>query len=224
MSGIGPFGWLVDAGRSIGTSMGLARAGGESSAYGVGQWMNDLTGKSAQQDFDAEQARIAREDADRKATIAYERDLYLSNTALQRQVADAKSAGINPYYIAGGGGASVPNQDAPSAAVAAGGASGSWSPVSLLSSIVGAALRVGLYRSIAGSALKAAATGSSAAVVKDVARESAAARQLLQQREFTHIALRQQAEVAKMVHAATNSASAAASQGVRSFDDLIKRW
>lgn len=68
--------------------------------YGIGQVINDITGTSATNEFNAEQARIQRE-----------WETQMSNTAYQRAVADMEKAGLNPamLYASGGNGASTPN-------------------------------------------------------------------------------------------------------------------
>lgn len=68
--------------------------------YGIGQAINDITGTSATNEFNAEQARIQRE-----------WETQMSNTAYQRAVADMEKAGLNPamIYASGGNEASTPN-------------------------------------------------------------------------------------------------------------------
>lgn len=87
-------------------------------AQAIGGFWNDITGKTSamlqEQKFNERQAQIAREE-----------NRYLSNTAIQRQTADAKAAGINPammYANSSASGASTPSS--PSAHGSALGGSG----------------------------------------------------------------------------------------------------
>lgn len=71
----------------------------------VGKWWNDVTGATAameaQQRYNAEQAAIQRDFEERMA-----------NTAIQRQAADAKAAGVNSAMLfanSSASGASTPN-------------------------------------------------------------------------------------------------------------------
>lgn len=145
-------------------------------AQGFGDFMNDLTGKTGEMSHNSSEAELTRQFNSSEAEKAFQRELYMSNTALQRQMADAKAAGINPYYLAGSGGASTPSVDAASAQNAAGGASGSWSPQALISSVASMALRVGLMKSFTATAAKAAAGGNAASqIVRSVGEQSTAA-------------------------------------------------
>ena len=68
--------------------------------YGIGQFVNDITGTTANNQFSAQQAQIQRDWEE-----------YMSNTSYQRAVADLKAAGLNPamLYASGGQGASTPS-------------------------------------------------------------------------------------------------------------------
>lgn len=82
-------------------------------------------------EFSAEQAQIQRAWEER-----------MSNTSIQRGIADAKSAGINPYAVYSGGGASTPQFTAPSSASSQPQKSGqAWGVLaSLLGSVLSASI------------------------------------------------------------------------------------
>lgn len=65
----------------------------------LGTVWNDITGQTANNEFNAQEAQKQRDYEER-----------MSNTAVQRQVEDMKSAGINPAmaYVNGATGASTP--------------------------------------------------------------------------------------------------------------------
>lgn len=71
----------------------------EGAAGKVGDMMNDVSGTSANNQFNASEAQKQRD-----------WETYMSNTQYQRAVADMKTAGLNPamMYASGGQGASTP--------------------------------------------------------------------------------------------------------------------
>lgn len=62
-----------------------------------------------QNTFNAEQAQIARDFSALEAEKSRNWQEYMSNSAYQRQVADMKKAGLNPYLAYSAGGASTPS-------------------------------------------------------------------------------------------------------------------
>lgn len=59
--------------------------------------------------FSAEQAQLARDFSSLEAEKSRNWQEYMSNSAYQRQVADMKKAGLNPYLAYSAGGASTPS-------------------------------------------------------------------------------------------------------------------
>lgn len=89
----------------------------------IGSWWNEINGSTEQMQFSALEAQKNRDWQEN-----------MSNTAIQRQMADAKAAGLNPTLIYGGGGG-ITGANTPSGATAsAPGTNGS--PMSALLGVI----------------------------------------------------------------------------------------
>lgn len=104
---------FVPGSQLISAKDGLQKIAGGISK-GIGNLVNNATGTTAQNEFNAQQAIEQREFTEHM----YDRELEAANTALQRQKADAIAAGINPDYLFANGasGASSPTAQGGSSA------------------------------------------------------------------------------------------------------------
>lgn len=144
---------------------GYISSGAKTITNQFGGVLNDLTGKTQAQEFEAEQAKIANEASAHQAQIQREHELYMSNTAYQRAVADMKAAGLNPALLSGMDVGTAASTSSSAAASQQKANDGSGNQV--LSALIGL---IGL---IAGTALRGSALNSVAGVRAASAKEVA---------------------------------------------------
>lgn len=152
-------------------------AGGGAASYGqntdswspfdlLGRLRNDITGVTAANQFTAAQAEMDRAYNSAEAKKNRDWQEMMSNTAIQRQVADLKAAGLNPASVMGDG-ASTPQGAAgqhthSAAAVQAGMHSGIGHMVGMIAKM---ALGKALYSKFSHSAESAGSAAASTASV-----------------------------------------------------------
>jgi len=139
-----------------------------------GQLWNNISGTTANNQVAAQQAAIDRQWQSHEAAEARtfnsaeaekqrQFEAYMSNTAIQRQMADMEAAGINPAATGGLSGASTPSGSAASqggiptgAKAAAGMSAGSGGILGLIAGIARTAIGQALYAKFTNSAQQAA--------------------------------------------------------------------
>lgn len=129
---------------------------GMNPSEGIGRWWNNITGQTANNMLNIEEAAKARSFNSAEAQKQRDWETFMSNTAYQRGVADMKAAGINPMVSAGASQASTPSGNSATSSAARASASGSAGIFGLISQAANIAIAKGLEAKFSNSAMKAA--------------------------------------------------------------------
>lgn len=145
---------------SGGYSTGEGDKLGDSVSEAVGRLKNNFSGATAVNMFNAAEAEKTRVFNSAEAQKNRDWQEFLSNTAYQRAAADMKAAGINPASLGGDGSASVASTPGGGAASSSP-ASGSLG-TSAIAQVIGAALRLAIFKKFSNSAKSASALSADA--------------------------------------------------------------
>lgn len=122
----------------------------------LGDWWNNVSGTTANNAFSSEEAAIARAHNSAEAQKQRDFEMYMSNTAHQREVKDLIAAGINPAQTAGGSGASTPAGASASSPAATASSSGNGGILGIIGKAASVAIAKGLEAKFTNSAMRAA--------------------------------------------------------------------
>lgn len=118
----------------------------------IGRWWNNLTGKTASNQFTSEEAEKARIFNSAEAQKERDWQTMMSNTAYQRAVNDMKAAGINPASLGGDGTMSPASTGNSARAAGSPSPSAAGSGGSFLDIVLGA-LKMAVWKNISNSSL-----------------------------------------------------------------------
>lgn len=156
---------------------------GEGASDFLGRLWNNISGKTASNQVNIDEAEKARVFSSSEAAKNRDWETMMSNTAYQRAVADMKAAGLNPAAI-GGEAASTPSApQAPSAAAAQAVSGGSGGLLGLVAKIASAAIAGSIAKKFQNTAKMA---GSAAGAVKNVDAVATSVKTALKQCDLAH--------------------------------------
>lgn len=149
-------------------SGGTNHAGGNSGpTETLGRLWNNISGASATNQFNALEAEKTRVYNSAEAQKARDFEMYMSNTAYQRAVADMKAAGLNPAAI-GGDAASTPSGAAASASPASAQPGSTGGLLGVVGNVAKTAISLALFKKFSHSANTSA---SAAQAVSKIGQE-----------------------------------------------------